>query len=169
MPQTHLGSSPYWAVMKVLTPRSTRGFTLVEIAIAITIVALLAAIALPAYSRIKQRSVNTLLFNEFRIAASALNHYALENGVWPSDGAGGWPEDLKGYLPPPDRWDRPTPIGGHWAWTRDSDDVTASLRITGFTAPAKQLLDFDRMMDNGSIASGDLFVVGSSLVYVLER
>jgi len=73
------------------------------------------------------------------------------------------------YLPPPNRWNRPTPIGGTWAWALNSDNTTASLRINNYTIPEDQVADLDKLIDDGNLASGNLFTSGQSLVFVLQH
>jgi type II secretory pathway pseudopilin PulG len=148
---------------------SAAGFSLIEIIVIVTIIGLLTAIAIPAYKKLQERSVNTLVFNEMRVASGALQYFVFEKGYWPPDGAGGWPPELLGYLPPPDRWHQPTPIGGTWAWSLNSDNTAASLRINNYTAPASQIAKIDELMDDGGIATGSLLTSGQTLIYVLEK
>lgn len=157
------------AHLKFSTRRRDAGFTLVEIAVVVIIIGLLCAITLPAYRKIKQRSVNTLISNEIRVAAGALEHFVLEKGHWPSDGAGSWPVEILDYLPPPDRWHKPTPIGGTWAWAINTDDTLASIRVNNFSISSDQITSLDSMIDNGDVATGNLFVKDQALVYVLEK
>ncbi|MFA6961294.1 MAG: type II secretion system protein [Opitutaceae bacterium] len=145
------------------------GFTLLEIIVVVTIIGLLAAIAIPAYQKLKQRSANTAVNNDLRVASGALEYYVLDKGSWPPDGAGGWPNELIGYLPPPDRWNLPTPIGGTWSWAINTDNTLASLRINNFTATPSQVADLDKMNDDGDLTTGKLFTSGQSLIYVLEK
>jgi prepilin-type N-terminal cleavage/methylation domain-containing protein len=149
--------------------RSVAGFSLLEIIVAVTIIGLLSAIAIPAYKKLNERSVNTVVSNELRIASGALQYYAIEKGTWPPDGAGGWPHELTGYLPPPDRWSLPTPIGGTWAWALNTEDAVASLRINNHLASVSQVTNLDKMVDDGDLTTGALLVSGSTLVYVLEK
>ncbi|HSI08439.1 MAG: type II secretion system protein [Rariglobus sp.] len=152
-----------------LRNRTVAGFTLVEICVAVSIIGLLCAICMPAYRKIKERSLNTLTTNELRIASGALEHFVLEKGYWPPDGAGSLPTDLNGYLPPPDRWYKPTPIGGTWAWSLNADGVAAALRIDNFVVPANQISSLDKMMDDGNPNTGNVIITGQSLLYVLEK
>jgi prepilin-type N-terminal cleavage/methylation domain-containing protein len=60
-----------------LTKKPT-GFTLVEVMIVVAIVALLAAIAVPAFMRARKRSQATQVINDLRMIASAVDQYAVE-------------------------------------------------------------------------------------------
>lgn len=57
------------------------GFTLVEIMIVVSIIALLAAMALPSFKRARKRSQATSILEELRLIDSAKGQYALENSV----------------------------------------------------------------------------------------
>ena len=149
--------------------RSFTGFTLLEIMIVVTVIGILCALAIPAYKKLVRHSTNTLMTSELRVASGALEYYSFDKGGWPPDGNGGWPAELTGYLPPPDRWNQPTPIGGTWAWALNTDNTAASLRINNYTIPDDQVDDIDKLVDDGSLTSGNLFKSGQSLVYVLQR
>ena len=73
-----------------------RGFTLVEIMIAIAIVALLAAIATPNFLRARKRSQATRMLNDLRVVAYALDRWTIENNKVAGDVAVF--TDLKPYL-----------------------------------------------------------------------
>jgi type IV pilus assembly protein PilA len=61
--------------------RNTKGFTLVEIMIVVVIIGLLAAMAIPAFQKVRQNSIEKTLANDARQIASAANQYYLENGA----------------------------------------------------------------------------------------
>jgi prepilin-type N-terminal cleavage/methylation domain-containing protein len=55
-----------------------RGFTLVEIMIVVAIIALLAAIAVPAFLRARKRSQASRILNDLRMIDGACDQYAIE-------------------------------------------------------------------------------------------
>lgn len=61
--------------------RSTKGFTLVEIMIVVVIIGLLAAMAIPAFQKVRQSSQDKAVLNNARQLAAAADQYYLENGV----------------------------------------------------------------------------------------
>ena len=66
--------------MKKVT-QSTKGFTLVEIMIVVVIIGLLAAMAIPAFQKVRQSSQDKAVLNNARQLSAAADQYFLENGV----------------------------------------------------------------------------------------
>jgi prepilin-type N-terminal cleavage/methylation domain-containing protein len=147
------------------------GFTLIEIMIVVVMIGILGAIAIPAFQKLTKRSQNTAFVNDLRIASEAIQRYSLEMGDWPPDGGGSLPAQLIGYLPPPDRWTLPTPVGGLWALSRGvtSTDFRASLTVNGYVGGTARAAEIDRQIDDGDPATGFLQADGTKLTYVLER
>lgn len=76
--------------------RPTSGFTLVEVLIVVTIIALLASVAVPNFLRARKRAQATRMMDDLRLIDAALDRYAADYSK-----AGGtavtW-EDLQPYL-----------------------------------------------------------------------
>jgi type IV pilus assembly protein PilA len=61
--------------------RSSKGFTLVEIMIVVVIIGLLAAMAIPAFKKVRENSIGKAMENDARQVASAAQQYFLENSA----------------------------------------------------------------------------------------
>ncbi len=61
--------------------KSSKGFTLVEIMIVVVIIGLLAAMAIPAFQKVRQSSQDKAVLNNARQLSAAADQYYLENGV----------------------------------------------------------------------------------------
>jgi type IV pilus assembly protein PilA len=61
--------------------RSNKGFTLVEIMIVVVIIGLLAAMAIPAFQKVRRDSVKKTMINDARIVANAAQQYFMDKGI----------------------------------------------------------------------------------------
>ena len=61
--------------------QSSKGFTLVEIMIVVVIIGLLAAMAIPAFQKVRASSQDKAVLNNLRQLSSAADQYFLEKGV----------------------------------------------------------------------------------------
>jgi type IV pilus assembly protein PilA len=63
-----------------MNTRSTKGFTLVEIMIVVVIIGLLAAMAIPAFQKVRTASQDKAVLNNARQLSAAADQYYLEYG-----------------------------------------------------------------------------------------
>lgn len=68
-------------ILPKMNIRSNKGFTLVEIMIVVVIIGLLAAMAIPAFQKVRSASQDKTVLNNVRQLAAAADQYFLENGV----------------------------------------------------------------------------------------
>ena len=64
-----------------MTNKSSKGFTLVEIMIVVVIIGLLAAMAIPAFQKVRASSQDKAVLNNLRQLGSAADQYYLEMGA----------------------------------------------------------------------------------------
>lgn len=93
-----------WALRRSVNirPRSHRpGFTLIELTIALFIVATLAALALPTYHNMIVKARAAKVVGDFNVVRVAAFNYFTEHDQWPADNYPGIvPPQLVAYLPP---------------------------------------------------------------------
>ncbi len=64
-----------------MNKNTSKGFTLVEIMIVVVIIGLLAAMAIPAFQKVRQSSQDKAVLNNARQLSAGADQYFLENGV----------------------------------------------------------------------------------------
>jgi type II secretory pathway pseudopilin PulG len=124
--------------------------------IVVSIIALLAVIAVPSFLRARQRSQNAKFINALRVAADAIDLYAMENpGRYPADVTPGVvPPELVGYLDQTMDWAAVTPIGGNWDWDFNALGIKAGVAVAAPSAGLEQLTEIDRQFDDGDLTTG---------------
>ena len=157
----------------------SRSFSLVEIAVAVLIVGLLAAICVPRLKNYVVRARSRAVINDLRVFSQAYHHYLQENGDWPSGSStpSRFPKGMERYLRE-SRWTHPTPIGGYYMWetnvVQGGQHVRAAISIisangSAVTSDRIQLADIDKRLDDGNLSTGS-FRLGfyNDPVYVIE-
>lgn len=148
------------------------GFTLVEIMVAVVLIGLLAALAIPAFQRVQRASNNGRLVNDLRVFSQAFEIYNSQNGSWPDGAAAGvvpsTPFTMTGEFKVAP-WAATTVIGGNWQWERDTADFIAGVSIVNFTCDDLQLTEIDTRLDDGNLTTGHFRKISATQAsYVME-
>ncbi|HWM24795.1 MAG TPA: type II secretion system protein [Chthoniobacterales bacterium] len=138
-------------------------FTLIELMIVASIIALVAVMALPSFLRARQRAQNTKFINALRVASGAFDTYAIEHGNYPPDVFRGIvPPGMGPYFQSSFDFTGPTPIGGQWDWDKDVFGFKAGLSVVSPNALHPQLRDIDTSWDDGNLVTGHFQEAASS-------
>ncbi|MBA3962086.1 MAG: type II secretion system protein [Chthoniobacterales bacterium] len=142
--------------------RRASAFTLVEIMIVVSIIALLAVIAVPSFLRARQRAQNARFANSVRVLNSAFLLYAIENKTYPANTAiGVLPAGMDSYLGPTMDFTGTTPIGGKWDWANRKTGSYIGVCVVNPTADTTQLQAIDAAIDDGDLSQGNFFMVSA--------
>jgi len=138
--------------------------------IAVALIGMLAAIAIPAMRHQQQRAQNARFVNDLRIFAAAFETYTTKNGHWPADAvAGVVPAGMSGELRDADWTVASTSIGGQWDWDYKSVAFTACISVHPVTLSPEQMVEINRMIDDGNLATGNFRMTSAGYyVYILQ-
>ncbi len=145
--------------------------------VAVVIIGLLAAAAMPGYRLITLKSKTTAVVNNFRAFSTALVTYNLQNGKWPADtGPGAIPVEVVGALPT--AFGLKTPIGGVYEWDFDvspngfyTKAAISIITVSGnpMSEDVELLEKIDKEMDDGNLATGNIRLGSTNaLVFIIE-
>lgn len=138
-----------------------RAFTLVEIMIVVVIIGLLAAMAIPAFEKVRQNSRVSRFASDLRTFAGGLDTMMLELGALPGDPgtgslAGGHPQ-LADYLNA-STYAQPTSIGGQWDIDSSDMGMNCVVGVDFGGAPSDvelaMLEAVDEVIDDGNLSTG---------------
>lgn len=160
--------------MRSTLPRGNRsgrtGFTLVEIMIVVVIIGLLAALAIPAFQRVRANAQSTRFISDLRTFAQAFETYALKNGNWPPNaGSGVVPAGMSGELKDAAWTTAKNSVGGRWNWDRNNFGGAAVISTANVTASDAQMTAIDAKIDDGDLTTGRFQKVSGRFAYILEQ
>ena len=106
--------------------RRRAGFTFIELLMAMTIVGILAAVALPKFRDVRRRASATQILGDFDVLRHAAMSFYVDSGYFPAEaGSAAIPRNLKRYLPNGFKMAKPQ-------WTIDYENWTLQTK-TKFT------------------------------------
>ncbi len=138
-----------------------RGFTLVEIMIVVVIIGLLAAMAIPAFQKVRENSRISRFASDLRTFASGLETMMLEVGALPGDpGTGslsGGHAQLSEYINAA-TYTQETSIGGEWDIDSSDMGLNCVVGVDFGAAPTSEQLAMleavDELIDDGDLTTG---------------
>ncbi|HAV12232.1 MAG TPA: hypothetical protein DCX06_01885 [Opitutae bacterium] len=152
------------------------GFALIELAVVVTIIGILAALALPYFKRATQNTLISRLENDLRIYEQTFETYELEFGTMPPSQptAGLFPIGLEDRLS--HKWKYDSPIGGVYRWIYDENslDDYAYIEILNsadkpITIALSRLIEIDNDLDDGDTTTGKIRFQGLNIQYYVRR
>ena len=131
------------------------GFTLVEIMIVVSIIALLVLMALPSFLRARETAQNAKLINGLCVATDAFSMYAIEHNAYPADvNRGVVPAGMDLYFGPTFDFTAKTPVGGNWDWDYQQFGFTAGVSVVGSGVGDARMKEIDAKIDDGNLNTG---------------
>ena len=146
----------------VMSSRRSRGMTLIEIMIVVSILAILAAIIVPRFSSAMDQAKVAHAVTTIRELANAANRYHAEHDAWPRDVARGTvPQELKPYLIGADfvndvsggKWDYENWIGKN-IQLNDGRRIGIGISLRG--GDQQYFTEIDRALDDGNLSTGNV-------------
>jgi prepilin-type N-terminal cleavage/methylation domain-containing protein len=129
-------------------------FSLLEIMIAVMVIGLFISIAIPAFARVRENSVNAAAASTLLVFDDVFQNYARTNGSWPVDApVGTLPPALQGRINRV-QWETPAPGGGEWDWEHDEGSGRAGIALHGSLLALDELVAIDALIDDGNLAKG---------------
>jgi len=148
------------------------GMTLVEILMTVGVIALLAAVMIPVTTIALRSRENSRTASRLRTAALAFTTYRSEMGSYPADrNPGIVPPEMVDYFTEfgiDNWWTAKTDLGGRWDWD-NGYHFKYSVSISTPARSSEQMTEFDKLVDDGDLATGIFRRVDVQYHYILEQ
>ncbi len=126
-----------------------------EIMIVVSIIALLAMIAVPSFMRAREHAQNAKFINNLRIATDAFQLYAIEHSAYPADvNRAIVPSGMAPYFGSKMGWTSTTPVGGNWDWDYNQFGFVAGVSVIGSSSSTQRFTEIDATLDDGDLSTG---------------
>ena len=123
--------------------RRARGFTLIELIITMSIVAMLSSIAVPKFREVRRRALATQIMGDFDVVRHAALSFYVDSGYFPEPvGPGQAPPGLKKYLPNQFNFAKPQWTMNYESWSGGESEVfdaTGTIAGVSFTTADENL------------------------------
>ena len=173
-----------------MRPAQTRAFTLVEIMIVVVIIGLLAAMAMPAFRKVRMNALATRVTNDITkvsedFSVMFFDTPGMPSGVYNLNGVGAVPAGFDAAALPPSVLKRPinqnsvlsvdlrVNLALQFAMEEgqpmDNQAAVVMTPINGTTFEPALLSIIDAKLDDGNLATGSTRQAGQQLVYMFHR
>ena len=147
------------------TSKSKRGFTLIELLIALVVIGLMAAMAIPTFLKVTKNSRIAAFGRDVKTLANASETYILESGLWPPDTSSGvFPNELAGYFSKR-FFETETPVGGSWDYEEFDNGITSGIGVVDPALDEAELVRADAIIDDGNLATGQFRKIAGGRYY----
>ena len=147
-----------------------RGFSLVEMLVVITVIGIVAAIAIPSISSIRQQARVNATVADFKTFRTAIIAYALLENGYPADTHETLPGGaaMQPYLSAA-AFEREAPITGRYNWEGPERYPYAGVSLTSTRATLSELKSVDDLLDDGNLSTGYFrFTRNGRYTYIIE-
>ena len=139
-----------------------------EIMIVAIILAILAAVALPAFSTSTHEAGHSVFGSNMRVACDAFRLYYARNGSYPPDrNPGIVPPGMASYLKAV-KWTEATAIGGQWDWDYEQFGFTAGVSVYRPDRNDGEMAQVDHLIDDGNLNAGGFRKRADGFIRIIE-
>ncbi len=147
-----------------------KGFSLIEVMLAVVIVGILAGIAIPAFQQVRRQANISKFVSDLRSMSGQFEGYHFANARWPANSpAGQLPPEVDGYVSQ-GTFGQTNAVGGAWRWYNSG---VVGLAVE-YGATDREIVLYQAIaerIDNGDLFSGRFRLEGGpqNLVWVLSE